>query len=184
MESERIGLFGLFRVVREFRRAAKSNRRPVITAEAARDRYEPLIESLAAGLGREFGIQFHRDEGARSRRRARVFVTARWVADQSLTAFPGWAGRSEAVVRQVADVVGPTLPADAFAATRSDPPAEMERRLRAQGIELMRLDADGDDDVVVMSQYMSFPDRLGGDVQIMIDEDRTVLSAIASVTPD
>lgn len=185
MESERIGLLGLFRVMREFRRAAKSNRRPVIATRAARDRYEPLIESLAAGLGREFGIEFRREEGVPSKRKARVFVTTRWVADQSLTAFPGWAGRSEAVVRQVADVVGPTLPADAFAATPPDPPAEMERQMRAQGIELMRLDSNDDDvDVVAMRQYLSFRDRLGGDVQIMSDEDRTILSVIASVTPD
>lgn len=186
MESERLGLLGLFRAVREFRRAATSNRRPVIAAGAARDRYEPLIESLAAGLGREFGIEFHPEEGSPSRRKPRVFVTTRWGADQSLTAFPSWAARSEAVVRQVADVVGPpNLPSDAFAHTPSELPAEMERQMRAQGIELMRLDSDGDDvDVVAMSQHLSFRDRLGGDVRLMIDDDRTFVSAIASVTSD
>lgn len=185
MESERIGLLGLFRVVREFRRVAKLNRRPVIAAEAARNRYEPLIGSLATELGREFGVEFRRAEGWPSRRNPRVFVTTRWVADESLTKFPGWAGRLEAAVRQVADVVGPDLPAAAFAGTPTEPPAELERQMRAQGIELMSLDpADDDVDVVAMSRYFNFRDRLGGDVQVTIDDDHTFLSAIASVTAD
>jgi len=185
MESERIGLLALFRALRDFRRAAKLNRRPVIAAEAARDRYEPLIESLATELGREFGVEFRRAEGWLSRRNPRVFVTTRWVADESLTKFPGWAGRLEAAVRQVADVVGPDLPAAAFAGTPTEPPAQMGRQMRAQGIELMPLDPTGDDvDLVAMSQHLSFRDRLGGDVQVRIEDDHTFLSAIASVTAD
>lgn len=61
----------------------------------------------------------------------------------------------------------------------------MERQMRAQGIELMPLDpADDDVDVVAMSRCLSFRDRLGGDVQVTIDDDHTFLSAIASVTAD
>lgn len=173
MESERIGLLGVFRAAREFRRAARLGRRPVISAEVARDRYEPLVELLAGELGRELGVEFRRAEGGPSRRDSRVFLTIRWVADESLTRFPGWVGRLDAVIRRVADVVGPSLPAAGFAGGLAEPPA--------QGIELMPLDLAGDDvDVVAMSQYVGFRDQLGGDVQIMID-DQTVLSAIASV---
>lgn len=82
-------------------------------------------------------------------------------------------------------MVGPDLPAAAFAGTPTEPPAELERQMRAQGIELMSLDpADDDVDVVAMSRYFSFRDRLGGDVQVTIDDDHTFLSAIASVTAD
>ena len=132
MESERIGFLGLFRVVREFRRGARLNRRPVIATEAARNRYEPLIESLAAELGREFGVEFRRAAGWPSRRNPRVFVTTRWVADESLTKFTGWAERLEAAVRRVADV-GPEMPAAAFAGTPTEPPAEMECQIRGRG---------------------------------------------------
>lgn len=48
MHTERIGLVGFLRVMRGFRRFAKLNRRPWIPADAARGRYEPLMESLAA----------------------------------------------------------------------------------------------------------------------------------------
>lgn len=40
-----------------------------------------------------------------------------------------------------------------------------------------------DPDVVFMSEFLSLRDRLGGDVEITIDDDRTLFSAVASVKP-
>lgn len=41
------------RVLGVLRRAVKANRRPVIAADVARERYEPLIEMLAGQLAME-----------------------------------------------------------------------------------------------------------------------------------
>lgn len=184
-EGSGIGWFGLFRAMFEFRRAAKWSQRPVISADAARARYEPLVESLAAELAAEFGVVFRRTENRSPTRGRRVFETTGWVVDEPLSRFPDWRRRLDAAVRRVADVVGPEMPICAFAGVPTELPPEMKSQLEARGMEGDPFgEAGGDVELVFMSQYLSVRDRLGGDVQVTVDDDQTSLSAIASVKPD
>jgi len=182
METERFGLVGLLGAWREFRRWESLNRRPVISADAARARYEPLMESLAAELSEEFGVEFRRGESGRSTRRRRVFETTRWVVDEPLGRLPDWHRRMDAVVRRVADIVDPSVPAGVFA-TPPELTPEMKRRMDAHGVDANLFDEAGNDDpdVAFLIQRFSLRDSLGGDVQITEGDRQTSLSAIASV---
>lgn len=186
METERIGLVGGFRAMREFRRFVKLNRRPVISADAARVRYEPLMESLARELSEEFRVEFRRAGSGPSTRGRRVFETTRWVVDGPLSRFPDWHRRVDAAVRRVADIVDPDMPTGAFAPDPPElPPPVTKRQMQARGVEGNPFGEAVDDvDVVFLSQHFSFRDRLGGDVQVTEDDRHTSLSAIASVRPD
>lgn len=176
----RKGLLGLLRALRDVRRQIKANERPVISVDDARARYEPLMETLAAELVAEFGVEFRRIEAGPERRNRRIFETRQWVADKPLTAFPDWYRRLDAVARRVLDVVDPDLPMDAC--TRPGPTPDVDVP-DVRGMATGPIRGLDDPDVVFMSEFLSLQDRLGGDVEITIDDDRTLFSAVASVKP-
>ena len=101
------------------------------------------------------------------------------VVGEPLSRFPDWHLRLDAAVRRVADVVGPDMPTGAFTGSPFEFPPEMKRKMEARGMEGSPFgEAGGDVDVVFMGQYFSLRDRLGGDVQVSVDDDQTSLSAI------
>lgn len=171
-ESSATGLFGVLRLLRQFRSEAKLRRRPVISAELARHRFESLAEALAG----EFGMKWSSLESATPRRG--TFETRRWVADRSLTASPDWPARLDATVRRVVDVVDleghPALPLEVL--------SEMEMSRRS-ALEDDPWGATGQVGASVCGSWMaaSYRDRLGADVHLVFEDDQIVLSAIASV---
>ncbi|MCC6496890.1 MAG: hypothetical protein IT193_11620 [Propionibacteriaceae bacterium] len=174
------------RMLRDLRRVAKLNRRPVIRAEVARERYEPLVERLAGELGAEFGLVWRPAESQPGRRRRRVFETTRWVTDRPLSGFPDWQGRLDATVQRVVDVVDLVVP-DVFEAAPPEMPPEVARRLAAEGTAEGGF--GGSDGEVEEEELAGFfmtwreRDRVGGDVRLTFGDDQTVLWAIASVKP-
>lgn len=175
-ESTATGLFGALRLLREFRRQVKPRRRPVISAELARQRYEPMVESLAEALASEFGITWLPPEAASLRRG--TFETRRWVTDRSLTESPDWPARLDATVRGVVDVVDfeghPALPVEVL--------SELERS-RMPAFEDNPWGVTGQVEASLYGFWTAAPyrDRLGADVQLVFENDQMVLSAIASV---
>ena len=179
------GLFAVLRVLREWRRVAKLNRRPVIRAEVARERYEPLVERLAGELGVEFGVVWRPAETQPGTGRRRVFETTRWVTDGPLSGFPDWLERLDATVRRVVDVVDRVMPAGVFEGPPPGLPPEVARRLASEGTTEGRF--GGPDGEVEEEEFSGFfmtwreRDRVGGDVRLTFGDDQTVLWAIASV---
>lgn len=178
------GFFEGLRVWRELGRVAKLNRRPVISVDVARERYEPLMETLAGQLGAEFGVEWGPIEAQPGTRRRRVFETTRWAVDRPLSGFSEWEARLDATVRRVVDVVDLVKP-DVFEGAPPEMPPEAAARMAAVGAKGDPLgDPDGEvEEVAGFFMCWRVRDRLGGDVQVSLDEDRTVLSAVASVKP-
>ena len=179
------GPFGLWRALRELRRLARTQSRPEISGAAARERYEPLAEALARALAAEFGTEVHRADDQPPSRRRRVFVSAAWVLDRPLSAFPDWAPRLHAVLERIVDVVQPQWPPEDWGDTPAGVPPEMVRELRARGFPGDLGDPDGEVvvDSVTSAHFMSTPDRLGGDLMVSFDDERTWVSARARIKP-
>lgn len=175
-ESSATGLFGVLRLLRQFRKATRAAGRPTISVEFARQRYEPLIESLADALAGEFGMKWSSLESATPRRG--TFETCRWVADRSLTESPDWPARLDTTVRRVVDVIDleghPALPLEVLSEI------EMSRR---SALEDDPWGATGKVEASVYGFWMmaTYRDRLGADVQLVFENDQTILSAVASV---
>lgn len=172
------------RVLRDLRRVAKLNRRPVIRAEVARERYEPLVERLAGELGAEFGVVWRPAESQPERRRRRVFETTRWVTDRPLSGFPDWQERLDATVQRLVDVVDLVVP-EVFQGA----PPEVARRLAAEGAAEGGFGGPGgeaEEEEEFAGFFMTWRerDRVGGDVRLTFGDEQTVLWAVASVKPD
>ncbi len=176
-------LFALWRALRELRRFARTQQRPEISEAAARERYEPLAEAVARALAAEFGTEVHREDDQPARRRRRVFVSATWVLDRPLSAFPDWAPRLHAVLKRIVDVVHPQWPPEGWGDAPAGVPPEMVRELRARGFPGDLGDPDGEvvADSVTSAYLMSTADRLGGHVVVETDDDRTCISARARI---
>lgn len=107
-----------------------------------------------------------------------TFETRRWVADRPLTEFPDWLARLNAAVRRVVDVVDlegrPDLPV-------AVPPELKMPRMPA--FEDNPWEVTGQVEAGVAGFWMVSPyrDRLGADVQLVVEDYRTKLSAVASV---
>lgn len=176
-ESSATGLFGVLRLLRPFRKATKAAGRPTISVELARQRYEPLVESLADALGDELGVEW-RPQAVRQRRR--TYETRRWITDLSLVQFPDWTAQVDATVRQVVDVVD--LPTLDFGEGSPSTPPELERRLSTATLASPSSGPGGvDDEGTGFSIVRRVRDRVGADVVIVVENDRTTLSAIAPV---
>lgn len=174
------------RVLGELRRAVRSNRRPMIAAEVARERYEPLIESLAGQLSMEFGVEWRRAEVHPVRRR-RAFQTTRWVIDQPLTRFSEWERRLDTTVAQLFDIVGAGTSVALLDAVLGGLDDESATQAQAQSAD-QHLELD---DVVrfegenpkFLPLTWTVRDRMGGDINVTVHDDRTNLWATASVKP-
>lgn len=166
------------------RRAVKSNRRPVISAAAARDRYEPLMDVLVQQLTMEFGVEWRRSETQLEKGR-RVFRTTQWIIDQPLTRFPEWERRLDATVGQVFDIVGPGTPIavldTVFEALEDETPAEMQTHLAAQQPETEPVVWFDGDEPLFLPLMWSARDRTGGDIKLAIRDDQTSIWATATV---
>jgi hypothetical protein len=158
----------------------------VIGAEVARDRYEPLIESLARKLSMEFGVEWRRAE-VRPEKHRRAFQTTRWVIDQPLTRFPEWERRLDATVTQVFDIVGAgTSVAVLDAALQGlddQPPSETHAPSTDQHLGLDDVVWFDGENPLFLPLTWTVRDRLGADIKVAVHDDRTNLWAAASVKP-
>lgn len=172
------------RVLGELRRAWKSNRRPVIGPEVARGRYEPLIESLARQLSMEFGVEWRRAEVPPERRR-RAFQTKRWVIDQPLTRFSDWERRLDTTVAQVFDIVGAGTSVavlDAvFEGLDDQSPSQTQPPSADQQLGLGDVVWLEGENPLFLPLTWTVRDRMGGDIKVTVQHDRTSLWATASV---
>lgn len=170
---------------RELSRAVKSNRRPVISAAAARERYEPLVDVLAERLALEFGVMWHRAEAEPAKGR-RAFRTTRWVIDEPLTRFPEWERRLDATVGQVFDVVGLGTPLATLGAVFDG--LDVESAAGAPHVAAQQIEPDpivwlDGDKPLFLPMLWSVRDRIGGDINITVRDDSTSLWVSATVKP-
>lgn len=175
-----------FRVLGVLRRAAKANRRPVIAADVARERYEPLVEVLAGRLAMEFGLEWRRSE-VHPQTRRRAFQSARWVIEQPLTRFPGWERRLDTTVAQVFDIVGAGTTLAVLDAVFEGLDVESASGPHPDlADDQHKLDDiawfDGDEPLLLPLTW-TVRDRLGGDINVTVQQHRTSLWATASVKP-
>jgi len=128
-------------------------------------------------------VEWRRAE-AQPEKRRRVFRTTRWVMDQPLSRFPGWERRLDSAVGRVFDIVGEGFPTGGFDSRHDELPAEVQAQLAAQQVEADPVvELDGHDEQVFLSFVWRVRDRLGGDINVTVDDGQTMLFAIATVRP-
>ena len=190
-DSEYRGFFGILRAMRDMGQVARAGCRPTLPLSVAQACYDAVVDALVDRLGSEFGLHWRIDREAQvgSARRERTYQSRVYVADVALSNFPGWEDRLHAVLADVADLAGPTILPRALGGTSARMPEKMKQGLRDHGVDPGHFDADSlgssQDQGVVFSTaswFWAVRDSRGGDIQIEVDGDQTVLSAIATVT--